>query len=513
MTDAEIAQFLSNMPLEAPVKSAVNIPIQWTEPKSPQEQFSAYTPRQVEEAQLEEKSPLSLVERFLSSFANSRTDPKGLKKYLTGRGYETKDYGGDIYARKGKEGKYGNIDPLPDTLSELGKDIFVDAGDYLTSIPAALGAAGGSAITAATGGAGAPTIPILAGAAAYPGQKLKELIGKKAGVTSEDAPSEASSEAISQGLAALLPMLTSLGKTGVQKVSKAAMGNIVPAMYGEAIGIRDFAKKDPLKAKEIIQILTDNGAWGRRGTLDEIAEKAVPDISSSIDDVLSKSNEKIGWQDIAQKLFKNLEEEGDVIDPVAKKQAVIEWINKIKSKGTDLNKGLFPVGSKKSLVDSEATKRKLNDFVKNFYKQGSQSKITPDQADLAGQTQEIIRDLVRNKSGDPEEVKRLNKLLLAYNTLGKGIEGLEGKEFLNAMGTRASANAFSALAGAEGGPANIAKYKWWKMLLNSLPTEAASTGTGVMVNKLSKINPAIKPSTAALLQFLTSKVGKNIESE
>lgn len=497
MTDEEIAAFLSEQ------GDTTLAPIHTPRPRpgvhAPSDRFS-------------EESPLSLWERFQTSFGNPNTDPKGFKKFLKSRGYDVKRYAGDTYARKKGEQDFGNVDPFPATASEFGKDVLADVGDYTTSVPSSIGGAVGGAIAESTGGLGAAAIPVLSGAGGYVGQKLKEFIGKNLiGVTSPDAPSEASTAALSEGIASLLPMGVSALKSTAVQGSRGLMKNIVPAMYGSEIGIRDFAKKDPTKAKEIIQLLLDEGIFGTRGKLEKISDEMVPQIAAKIDEELGKSGGKIGWQDVAQGLFGNLEKKGATVDPKAEKQAVIDWIMKLKSKGTDINPGLFPVGTKKTLVEGESIKRKLNDFVKNFYKQGAQGKITPDQAEMAGQTQEIIRDLVRDLSGQPKVIKGLNKKLLAYNVLGKGTEGLEGKEFLNAMGTGASTNAFSSLAGASGGAAGVAKYKLLKLLLNSLSDieSLPVTGASVAINKISKAkNVATKPLSNALMQFLSSNLIK-----
>ncbi|MDX1902100.1 MAG: hypothetical protein SFW66_08910 [Gammaproteobacteria bacterium] len=502
ITDEELAQLLT------PAK-----------PTSIDDSFSrnigVHTETDKIKSDLEEKSPLSILERLAVSFANPSSDEKGLKKYLKSKGYETKKFAGDIYAKKKGAEKYGNIDPLPEDLGELAKDYFVDLGDYLSSIGGTTGAAAGGAVTALTGGYGAPSIPVLAGAGGAGMQKLKEWIGKKIGVVSEDAPSEAMQAGVLEGLIGTIPMVGSLTKTAGVKGAKGLMKNAVPAAYAREIGIREFAKKNPQKAKEIVMALINDGVAGTRKQLSEISDAQVKVYVDKIDDILSKSKGQIGWQDIAGNLFKNLENKGSVIDPKAEKEALIDWVMKLRNKGTDLNPGLFPAGSKRNLVESEKIKRKLNDFVKTYYKQGASGKITPDQAELAGQTQEIIRDLVREKAGNKQTgdlVKALNQKLLAYNVLGQGIEGMEGKQFLDTMGTGASANAFSALAGSSGDLFDIGKYKALKTFLNSLPTELPVTKSAIKINKLSKKNPFTSAQTNAILQMIGS-IGANEVSE
>lgn len=375
-------------------------------------------------------SPIKFSERMATYFGNL----PGNLKYLESKGYNPQLIDGRIYTQD-KSGKLSPIDPdflktgsigeAATDLAELGLNIPEIA---VSAIPQVLGAIGGTAIGGPVGGFTGRVIG--SGVGSGIAEKMRQAIGGALGTykQNESSDKEAMLAALmGAGTEAIIPGVTKSVK-GLFKKTEKPLEDIAANMYLQSTGLNKFVglNKGGISKEEAKRIAKQGLQEKIIGSQNTMSKKAINSLGLTEDmlqDVFEKSPNKITYPELvskSQSIIKNNLLPGSEKSEIKKLISVLESpsIKGKFDKTPELKGAVSDIINKLdiSVADANKIKRKLNPFYKELGQDVTGTKKA------LNSIQTSLRQLVEEKSGNPEAIKEINKKINTYQQILKGLE-------------------------------------------------------------------------------------------
>lgn len=483
-------------------------------------------------------SPLDATQRVATSFGNVN----GIVDYLKKQGFKPKVLDDEIYVETEKG--LAPIDPgmFKGGLSELSKDISEFAATVpemaISSAGSFLGGLGGAVSTGNPVGAYLGQVAgggIGSGAAEKYRQALGKMIGSYQPENDDFINSDVKTAAlIGAGTDAVLPLVgqglkqTSKLTKPVTDFTSKKLKDLARNVYLHSTGMNKLVgfKENQLlpdAAKEAADELIKGGFFGTEDTLADMASSSLKDADNQLVEELSKSKSKIGFKELMDESSKIAQSNVPEVAGEKGQNKVISYIKNIlndsRTKSQFKPTGIKPDTTLKNEAEKIIDALEIDLPTANKLKRSFNSSFAFDEdasmienAEMG--VQSALRKMIENKSIDPEKTKQLNKSMVKYLMLKKGLMKDEAIELARPVFSRSKGYA-SAISDIPG------KASLITTAMDAMPKTAVGTGLAKIFSMGSDATGKISKSklldliskTAVPVSNVTSQLTKQIMKE